>query len=364
MAIRFFLYSSSFLRLTSIHCIAEQSLHHLNSWPHIERRTTCCDGQYNFWLVIPSHGCKHSFIVYFSFFFRFCAADSLLFFFFNFIRDINRRNIRRKTFKRTEVKERKRKRTHTKIRRPKSKKCDGGWEASATRYAVNVSLCVVLCSPHDTTSTDNSKNADEKREWRKTPNTEDEKKKGKKSTVAQCTERRPQEPAEKDKDLLNNYLVFINFFIIVLRWMGGWWMCSVHTLGSCLCTQRAPCLFDTHWRRRKICFRLTCWRRSLRIYFLRYDDNNNMYSPEKCGINIWGITSIMCAQSFSCASPQVCVCECAAHDDRGVGDDDDCWNNIIHIIIYLFIWFVCVYIRYYLSFVSVFWFSLRHCACT
>lgn len=57
----FFFLLLHFFVLVPFHCIAEQCLHHLNSWPHIERRTTCCDGQYKFWLVVPSHG----FIVYF-----------------------------------------------------------------------------------------------------------------------------------------------------------------------------------------------------------------------------------------------------------------------------------------------------------
>lgn len=45
---------------------------------------------------------------------------------------------------------------------------------------------------------------------------ETKKKNGKKTyTKIQCTQRRPQEPTEKDKDLLNNYLVFIIFFYCI-----------------------------------------------------------------------------------------------------------------------------------------------------
>lgn len=66
---------------------------------HIERRTTCCDGQY---FLASGSIVRNANIRSLSIFFSRLRV-SFRFFFFNFIRDINRRNIRRKTFKRNQI---------------------------------------------------------------------------------------------------------------------------------------------------------------------------------------------------------------------------------------------------------------------
>lgn len=96
------------------------------------------------------------------------------------------------------------------------------------------------------------------------------------------------------------------------------------------------------------------------VYRLRYDKNT--YSPEKLGRkkNIRGIMHyyiIMCAAQRSLS--------CGIHF-HGVDDDDDdvddCWNqwrnNIIGMIIYLFIKFVCVRIHTIYRFENIFFLCL------
>lgn len=64
-----------------------------------------------------------------------------------------------------------------------------------------------------------------------------------------------QEPAEKDKDLLNNYLVFIIFFLLLYwdGWVGGGW--RAFSMTSSACTFSVFVFAATGMRALSVCIR-------------------------------------------------------------------------------------------------------------